>query len=144
MQAVRPSFNEVREIKKGHHALAEQTQDRTASYRANRHMQRFLSDMHGRDVVRSAQESANLRACRDSRDAPAAESMKTAKTAMMPGADVVRVAERLRGEGDRAAAAVSGAPGRTNGKGPIRRASYRRVLCTCTARVQWTNQELQS
>eukprot|EP00959_Pyramimonas_sp_CCMP1952_P143369 3001490-Pyramimonas_sp.AAC.1 len=32
-----PSFNEVRKIKKGHHAQADQTKDRSAAYRANWH-----------------------------------------------------------------------------------------------------------
>ena len=103
-----PSFNEVREIKKGHHALAEQTKDRTAAYRANRHMKRFLSDMYGRGVVRSAQESANLRAYRDPRDVTGAESIKTAKTAMIPGAEAVRMAERLCADGDGVTVAASG------------------------------------
>ena len=106
---MRPVFyNEVKEIKKGHHALAEQTKDRAASYRANRHMKRFLSDMYGRGVVRSAQESANLRAYRDPRDVTAAESIKTSKTAMMPGAEVVRMAERLCADEDRGPVAVAG------------------------------------
>ena len=98
----------MKEIKKGHHALAERTKDRTAAYQATRHMKRLLSDMYGRGVVRSAQESANLRAYRDPRDVTAAESIKTAKTAMMPGAEVVRMAERLCADDDRSPVAVSG------------------------------------
>eukprot|EP00959_Pyramimonas_sp_CCMP1952_P401818 8419455-Pyramimonas_sp.AAC.1 len=46
-----PSFKEARGMKKGHRAMAEQTRDRTAAYRANRHMKRFLSDMYGRGVA---------------------------------------------------------------------------------------------
>eukprot|EP00959_Pyramimonas_sp_CCMP1952_P255123 5328727-Pyramimonas_sp.AAC.1 len=64
--------------------------------------------MYGRGVVRSAQESANLRAHRDPRDATGAESMKTAKTAMIPGAEAVRMAERLCADGDGVTVAASG------------------------------------
>eukprot|EP00959_Pyramimonas_sp_CCMP1952_P110426 2310123-Pyramimonas_sp.AAC.1 len=64
--------------------------------------------MCGRGVVRPAQESANLRACRDPRDATGTESIKTAKTAMIPGAEAVRMAERFCADGDGVAVAASG------------------------------------
>eukprot|EP00959_Pyramimonas_sp_CCMP1952_P020480 432188-Pyramimonas_sp.AAC.2 len=64
--------------------------------------------MHGRGVVRSAQESANLRAYMDPGDVAAAESIKTAKTATMPGVEVVRLAERLHADGGGAPALASG------------------------------------
>eukprot|EP00959_Pyramimonas_sp_CCMP1952_P408613 8563538-Pyramimonas_sp.AAC.1 len=60
--------------------------------------------MHGRGVVRSAQENASLRARRDSRDAAAAESIKKAKA----GAEVVRLAERRLADRRGAAVAASG------------------------------------
>eukprot|EP00959_Pyramimonas_sp_CCMP1952_P361340 7567460-Pyramimonas_sp.AAC.1 len=55
--------------------------------------------MHGRGVVRSAQEIANLRAYRDPRDVTGAESIKTAKTAIIPGAEAVRMAEQICADG---------------------------------------------
>ena len=60
-------------------------------------------------MVRSAQESSNLRAYRDPRDVTAAESIKIAKTAMMPGAEVVRMAERLCGDEEKRRVAGPGA-----------------------------------
>ena len=88
------SFNEVKECKKGHHALNEKVKQRSASYVGHRHITRLLSDLYGKGIVRSAQESVNLRAHGDTRDVTAAESMKTSKTAMVPGFDVVRLVER--------------------------------------------------
>eukprot|EP00959_Pyramimonas_sp_CCMP1952_P374379 7840411-Pyramimonas_sp.AAC.2 len=55
--------------------------------------------MYGRGVVRSAQESANLRAYRDPRVVTGAESFKTAKTAMIPGAEGVRMAGQICADG---------------------------------------------
>ena len=71
-----------------------QVKRRSASYVAHRHITRLLSDLYGKGIVRSAQESVNLRAYADARDVTAAESMKTSKTAMVPGFDVVRLVER--------------------------------------------------
>eukprot|EP00959_Pyramimonas_sp_CCMP1952_P406268 8514721-Pyramimonas_sp.AAC.1 len=62
-------------------------------------MNRFLSDMYGRGVVWSAQESANLRAYRNPRDVTGAANIKTAKTAMILGAQAARMAERLCASG---------------------------------------------
>ena len=47
------SFNEVKEIKKGHHALADSIQDKRISYIGHRHVTRILSDYYGRGIVRS-------------------------------------------------------------------------------------------
>eukprot|EP00959_Pyramimonas_sp_CCMP1952_P422936 8859532-Pyramimonas_sp.AAC.1 len=50
--------------------------------------------MYGKEIVRSAQESVNLRAYSDVRDVTAAESIKTSRTAMVPGLDAVRKVEK--------------------------------------------------
>ena len=88
------SFNEVKEFKKGHHALAETVKDRGLCYIGHRHASRILSDYYGRGVVRSNQESVNIRAYRNNMDVTAAESMKTSKTILMPGAEAVIIVER--------------------------------------------------
>jgi hypothetical protein len=69
------AYNEVKELKKGHHALAEKMRGRTPSYIGHRHATRLLSDFYGKGVVRSAQEAANLRAYADARGVTAAESI---------------------------------------------------------------------
>ena len=90
-------FNEVKEAKKGHHALAEKIQDKRISYIGHRHVTRILSDCYGRAIVRSNQESINLRVYSDVRDVTAAESFKTTKTVMVPGAEALRLVERFNG-----------------------------------------------
>eukprot|EP00959_Pyramimonas_sp_CCMP1952_P295175 6173439-Pyramimonas_sp.AAC.1 len=76
--------------------------------------------MYGRGVARSAQESANLRAYRDPRDVTGAESIKTAKSAMIPGAEAVRMAERLCAEGGGATVEASGVLGADRREGSRR------------------------
>ena len=71
------SFNEVKEAKKGHHAMAEKIADMRLSYIGHRHVTRILSDYYGRGVVRSNQESTNLRAYSRSNDVTDAECIKT-------------------------------------------------------------------
>eukprot|EP00973_Karenia_brevis_P072459 10065509-Karenia_brevis.AAC.1 len=73
------SFNEVKEFKKGHHALAGALSDKRLSYIGHRHVTRICSDYYGKGIVRSNQESTNLRAYADDRDVTAAESLKTSK-----------------------------------------------------------------
>eukprot|EP00959_Pyramimonas_sp_CCMP1952_P250841 5243040-Pyramimonas_sp.AAC.1 len=68
-------------------------------------MKRCLSGPHGRGAALSAQESADWRSHRGPGEATAAESLQTARTAMMP--EVVGLALRLRAQGDRAPVAVS-------------------------------------
>ena len=47
------SFNEVKEAKRGHHALADKIHDKRISYIGHRHVTRILSDYYGRGIVRS-------------------------------------------------------------------------------------------
>eukprot|EP00973_Karenia_brevis_P096048 12430375-Karenia_brevis.AAC.2 len=88
-------FNEVKEIKKGHHALAEQVSDKRISYIGHRHVTRICSDYYNKGCVRSNQESTNLRAYRDERDVTAAESIKTTQTVLMPGAQAMQLIEKF-------------------------------------------------
>jgi len=89
------SFNEAKEMKKGHHALADKTKDTRLSYIGHRHVSRICSDYYNKGIVRSNQESTNLRAYTDSRDVTAAESIKTSMTAMFPGASAMEIIEKI-------------------------------------------------
>eukprot|EP00973_Karenia_brevis_P088586 12282579-Karenia_brevis.AAC.1 len=88
-------FNEVKEIKKGHHALAEKISDKRISYIGHRHVTRICSDYYNKGCVRSNQESTNLRAYADHRDVTAAESIKTSQTALFPGAQAMQMIEKF-------------------------------------------------
>ena len=70
----------VKEMKKGHHAIAEKAKDKRISKIAHRHVTRICSDYYGKAIVRSNQESTNLRAYASLKDVTAAESIKTTKT----------------------------------------------------------------
>eukprot|EP00959_Pyramimonas_sp_CCMP1952_P413600 8666326-Pyramimonas_sp.AAC.1 len=50
--------------------------------------------MYGKGIARSAQESVNLRAYSDVRDVTVVGSIKTSRTAMVPGFDVVRMVDK--------------------------------------------------
>ena len=95
-------FAEINEFIKGHrtlgHTLEETTHTRTDAetnaYAFHRHSTRMLSDFYGKGVVRSNQESVNLRVNARRNDVTAAESIKTSLTAMMPGLDLLTVLQR--------------------------------------------------
>ena len=87
----------MKELKKGHHALAEKIWDRRLSYIGHRHVTRICSDYYGKGIVRSNQESTNLRAYASADDVTAAESIATTKTCVMPGASAVTIVEKLVG-----------------------------------------------
>ena len=89
------SFNEVREAKKGHHAMAEKIADKRTSYIGHRHVTRILSDYYGRGIVRSNQESTNLRTYIRRGDVTSAESIKTNKNIVLPAAGALRLVEKM-------------------------------------------------
>ena len=91
------SFNEVKEAKKGHHALAEKINDKRTSYIGHRHVTRILSDYYGRGIVRSNQESTNLRAYSQAGDVTAAETIKTNKNTNLPAAGALKLVEQMTG-----------------------------------------------
>jgi hypothetical protein len=91
------SFNEVKEAKRGHHALAETNLDKRTSYIGHRHVTRILSDYYGRGIVRSNQESTNLRAYSRAEDVTAAEAIKTNKNVNLPAAGALKLVERMTG-----------------------------------------------
>ena len=87
----------MKEAKKGHHALAEKISDRRISYIGHRHVTRILSDYYGRGIVRSNQESTNLRAYSRTEDVTAAEAIKTNKKVNLPAAGALNLVERMNG-----------------------------------------------
>ena len=91
------SFNEVKEAKRGHHALADKIHDKRISYIGHRHVTRILSDYYGRGIVRSNQESTNLRAYSRTDEVTAAETIKTNKNVIMPAAGALKLVERMNG-----------------------------------------------
>ena len=88
------SFNEVKEAKRGHHAMADKIADMRLSYIGHRHVTRILSDYYGRGIVRSNQESTNLRAYSRKNDVTAAECIKTNKNALLPAAEALHIVEK--------------------------------------------------
>ena len=72
--------HEVRECVKGHSKLHASISNQPVSYIGHRHLVRLCSDAYGKGIVRSNQESANLRAYGSSRDVLTAETFRTAGT----------------------------------------------------------------
>ena len=80
--------NEVKECVKGHRTLQSNVEGRSTAYIAKRHVMRLCSDAYGKGVVRSNQESINLRAYAKEHDALAAETFRTASTVSFPRRDL--------------------------------------------------------
>ena len=66
--------NEVKESVKGHKHLSRSLEGRRPNYIGKRHMTRLCSDAYGRGIVRSNQESTNLRTVGNDADVTSAES----------------------------------------------------------------------
>ena len=92
------SFNEIKEFMKGHRSIAEQIKDERSGYVGFRHARRILSDYYGKSVVRSQQESANLRLYSKAEDVTAAETIKTSAVATMPGRQLLQLYEQHTGD----------------------------------------------
>ena len=60
-------------------------------------MTRILSDYYGRGIVRSNQESTNLRAYSRTEDVTAAEPIKTNKNVNLLAAGALKLVERVNG-----------------------------------------------
>ena len=77
--------------------MAEKISDKRTSYIGHRHVTRILSDYYGRGIVRSNQESTNLRAYSRTEDVTAAEAIKTNKNVNLPAAGALKLVERMNG-----------------------------------------------
>ena len=75
--------------------MAEKIVDRRTSYIGHRHVTRILSDYYGRGIVRSNQESTNLRTYLRWGDVTSAESIKTNKNVVLPAAGALRLVEQM-------------------------------------------------
>ena len=89
------SCNEVKECVKGHRRLHDEVATHRPSYIGDRHTKRLLSDTYGRGIVRSNQESTNLRVYSEDHDVTAAESFHTAQTMVKPGKDLTEWREAI-------------------------------------------------
>ena len=82
------SCNEVKECVKGHRQLHADLKNEPPAYIGKRHVTRLCSDAYGKGIVRSNQESTNLRIYSKSHDVTAAESFHTSQTTVFPGRDL--------------------------------------------------------
>lgn len=87
------AFQEIKEIIKGQRKLAESVQDRNLRYITSRLARRFLSDIYGKGVVRSAVECCNLRAYHNAHDITYSETIQLSSTTTLAGADLLSLVE---------------------------------------------------
>ena len=87
--------NEVKEAVKGHRKICADNADKPVGYIGRRLVARLCSDAYGRGIVRSMQESINLRAYRKDTDVMAAETFRTAQTVAFPGQDLTKWREAI-------------------------------------------------
>ena len=89
------SCNEVKECIKGHRRLQNQIQDKRPDYIGKRQVTRLCSDAYGRGIVRSNQESINLRIGGTDAKVTSAESFHTAFFVHFPGRDLIKWREAV-------------------------------------------------
>ena len=89
------AFNEVKECVKGHRTLAEHTAQERPAYIGKRHATRLCNDAYGKGIVRSNQESTNLRVYSKANAVIAAETCRTSLTTAFPGVDFTAWREYL-------------------------------------------------
>ena len=87
--------NEVKECMKGHKRLAQSLENQRPAYHGKRHVTRLCSDAYGRGMVRSNQESTNLRVSGRDDNVTSAESFHTASFVNFPGRDLTRWREAI-------------------------------------------------
>jgi hypothetical protein len=80
---------------KGHRNMHEQVKFKTPDYIGKRHMMRLCSDAYGKGIVRSNQESINLRINGTKDEVTSAESFHTASFVQFPGIDLVQWREAV-------------------------------------------------
>ena len=83
------SCNEVKECIKGHKKLQSQVADKRPAYIGKRQVIRLCSDAYGKGIVRSNQESINLRVAGTDDNVTSAESFHTASFVQFLGKDLV-------------------------------------------------------
>ena len=81
------SCNEVKEAIKGHKHLSASVHDKRPAYIGHRQVLRLCSDAYGKGIVRSQQESMNLRVGGKDHEVTSAEFFSTASFVQFPGKD---------------------------------------------------------
>ena len=89
------SCNEVKECVKGHRHLQVSIKEKCPEYIGQRHMKRLCTDAYGKGIVRSNQESINLRIGGTEHNVTSAESFHTASFVAFPGVDFTRWREAV-------------------------------------------------
>jgi len=89
------SCNETKEYVKGHKDIHTALVDKPIRVIGKRHVTRLCSDAYGKGIVRSLQESTNLRVCSKDSDVLFAESFRTSGTVAFPGIDVTNWREAI-------------------------------------------------
>ena len=89
------SCNEVKECAKGIHRLGKEVGDQGPARLGKRLVTRLCSDAYGKGIVRSQQESINLRVGGTDADVTSAESFHTASFVAFPGNDITRWREAV-------------------------------------------------
>ena len=89
------SCNEVKECIKGHRKLHSDVSDKRPAYIGKRQVLRLCSDAYGKGIVRSNQESVNLRIAGTAEDVTSAESFHTASFIQFPGKDFIKWREAV-------------------------------------------------
>ena len=84
------SCNEVKESMKGHRKLAVDNETKRPDYIGKRHVSRLHSDVYGRGITRSQQESTNLRATGVENVVTSSEFFSTSELVPFPGADACK------------------------------------------------------
>ena len=84
------SCNEVKESMKGHRKLAVDNETKRPDYIGKRHVSRLHSDVYGRGITRSQQESTNLRATGVENEVTSSEFFSTSGLVPFPGADACK------------------------------------------------------
>ena len=89
------SCNEVKECIKGHRRLQSTVGEKRPAYIGKRQVMRLCSDAYGKGIVRSNQESINLRVGGTDDNVTSAESFHTASFVNFPGRDLINWRESV-------------------------------------------------
>ena len=81
------AFNEIKECCKGQNSLGASLTGKKINYVGKRHASRFLSDAYGKGIVRSQQESMNLRVGGIYHSVTSAKSFHAPSFVNFPGKD---------------------------------------------------------
>ena len=93
-------MKEVKENIKGHRKLQKDLRNDAVHVIGKRHAIRIANDVHGRGIVRSNQESTNLRLHDEKKDNMHRETFRTAAVERFPGIDLTNWREAIFASSD--------------------------------------------